>query len=153
MKTGNLLVGRYNGCMFLRKCRRKGHDYWALVESFRSERGPRQRVVAYLGEMEAALRKGVEAAADERPRIVQRALFDEELEPDWQEIDTRRLRVERPREFGSWWVGLWLLEKLGLPEFFDRQMPRGKVEIPWPVMAMLLTLCRLCCPSSELAIA
>ena len=44
--------------MYLRRCYRnkdgKRHGYWALVESYRSSRGPRQRVVAYLGEMDAA---------------------------------------------------------------------------------------------------
>ena len=39
--------------MYLRRCYRnkdgKRHGYWALVESYRSSRGPRQRVVAYLG--------------------------------------------------------------------------------------------------------
>ena len=37
--------------MFIRQCYRKKngkrHAYWALVESYRSERGPRQRVVAW----------------------------------------------------------------------------------------------------------
>ena len=40
--------------MYMRKCgRRVGSerkDYWQLVESYRTERGPRQRVVAYLGD-------------------------------------------------------------------------------------------------------
>jgi len=44
--------------MYLRRCYRnkdgKRHGYWALVESYRSSRGPRQRGVAYLGEMDAA---------------------------------------------------------------------------------------------------
>jgi hypothetical protein len=26
--------------------------YWALVESYRSERGPRQRIVAWLGQLD-----------------------------------------------------------------------------------------------------
>ncbi len=37
--------------MFIRPCYRnkdgKRHAYWALVESYRTQRGPRQRVVAY----------------------------------------------------------------------------------------------------------
>ena len=41
--------------MFLRRYRRtkngKTHAYFALVESFRTERGPRQRIVAQLGEL------------------------------------------------------------------------------------------------------
>ena len=42
--------------MFIRPCYRKKngkrHAYWALVESYRTERGPRQRVVAYLGQLD-----------------------------------------------------------------------------------------------------
>ena len=41
--------------MFLRRIRRKkrgeNYDYWALVECVRTERGPRQRVVATLGKV------------------------------------------------------------------------------------------------------
>lgn len=41
--------------MFLRRNRRcKGgvvHEYWTLVESMRTSRGPRQRVVATLGKL------------------------------------------------------------------------------------------------------
>ena len=41
--------------MFLRRYTRnkdgKAHTYYALVESLRTEAGPRQHVVAYLGEL------------------------------------------------------------------------------------------------------
>src|SRR6478609_10143489 len=41
--------------MFLRRCSRnkdgKAHTYYALVESVRTDAGPRQHVVAYLGEL------------------------------------------------------------------------------------------------------
>ena len=53
--------------MYLRRCYRqkdgKRHAYWALVESYRTARGPRQRVVAYLGEMDEAGRLGVRQRA------------------------------------------------------------------------------------------
>ena len=53
--------------MFLRRCskRYKGrrHSYWTLVESVRTGRGPRQRVVAYLGEMDESGRLGLAQAA------------------------------------------------------------------------------------------
>src|SRR5215467_4792527 len=43
--------------MFLRRYRRskdgKTHTYFALVESVRTDAGPRQRVVAHLGELSA----------------------------------------------------------------------------------------------------
>jgi len=47
-------IRRMSG-MYVRRCYRqkngKRHAYWALVESYRTARGPRQRVVAYLGEL------------------------------------------------------------------------------------------------------
>jgi len=48
--------------MFLRRCERtksgKNHVYWALVESYRTTDGSRQRVVAYLGELRKSERDG-----------------------------------------------------------------------------------------------
>jgi len=53
--------------MYLRRCYRakdgKRHAYWALVKSVRTVRGPRQQVVAYLGEMDEAGRVGIRQAA------------------------------------------------------------------------------------------
>jgi len=49
--------------MYLRRCFRrkdgKRHAYWALVESYRTNRGPRQHVVAWLGVMDEQGRLGV----------------------------------------------------------------------------------------------
>ena len=49
--------------MFLRKCRQRknGQDYayWQLVESYRTQSGPRQRIVAHLGDMDECGRLGV----------------------------------------------------------------------------------------------
>ena len=46
--------------MFLRRCIRKKngkpHSYWALVESYRTARGSRQRLVAYVGELRQSAR-------------------------------------------------------------------------------------------------
>ncbi len=48
--------------MFLRRCKRKKngkqHTYRALVESYRTARGSRQRVVAYLGELKSNEQSG-----------------------------------------------------------------------------------------------
>src|SRR5215510_13695957 len=143
--------------MYLRRCRRtkaaREHVYWQLVESHRTGRGPRQRVVAYLGDLAPAAREGVLAAAEGRTGLWQRLLFEEDLEPEWAEIDTRRVRVERGREFGAWWVGLHLLEQLGLTTFLQETVSPGAEEVPWSLMALVLVLCRLCHPSSELQIA
>ena len=74
--------------MYVRRCYRKiegkRYAYWALVESYRTERGPRQRVVAYLGAQDKAGRLGVKRVADGNGRCRQRRLFDD-VEPEWVE--------------------------------------------------------------------
>ncbi len=129
----------------------KIHRYWALVESYRTERGPRQRVVAWLGEMDEAGRLGVERVA-EGTLGYQQNLFVK-TEPEWVEIDVKRVRVEHVVDFGGPWLGLELMQWLGLDQFFLEYVAGGREEIPWAIMAEVLVLCRLCHPSSELHIA
>ncbi|MFH1624624.1 MAG: IS1634 family transposase [Pseudomonadota bacterium] len=114
----------------------KAHHYWALVESYRTERGPRQRVVAWLGEMDKAGRLGVEHAA-EGTAAFQQHLF-EETEPEWVEVDVKRVRIEHVVDFGGPWLGLELTHCLGLDQFFQEHVPGGREEISWAVMADLL---------------
>ncbi len=75
------------------------------------------------------------------------------MRPQWVEVDVKRVRVENRRDFGGPWLGLQLVEQLGLKDFLDRTIPSGREEIPWSLMALVLVLCRLCNPSSELHIA
>jgi transposase len=142
--------------MYLRRCYRKKdgkrHGYWALVESYRSSRGPRQRVVAYLGEMDAAGRLGIQQQAAGVAAVAQRGLF-RDVEPQWVEVDLKRIAIERKRAFGGPWIGLELCRQVGLVDFLEQALPTGREEIPWPVMALILILARLCDPSSELRIA
>jgi Transposase DDE domain len=142
--------------MYLRRCYRKKdgkrHGYWALVESYRSSRGPRQRVVAYLGEMDAAGRLGIHQQAAGTVAVAQRGLF-RDVEPQWVEVDLKGIAVERKRAFGGPWIGLELCRQVGLIDFLERTLPAGREEIPWPVMAQILILARLCDPASELHIA
>lgn len=143
--------------MYLRRCYRakdgKRHAYWALVQSIRTERGPRQRLVAYLGEMDASGRLGIKEAAEGRRASRQAKLFDSSAVPRWVEVDTRQVRVERGRSFGGPWLGLQLIGKLELGELLERLIPQGREDIPWALMSLVLVLCRLCEPSSELHIA
>jgi transposase len=139
--------------MYLRRCYRnkdgKRHAYWALVESHRTARGPRQRVVAWLGELDE---QGRLAVRQKDEAGYQRNLFDDE-EPEWIEIDLKRIAVERTRRFGGSWLGLELLRKLGLDAFITQAIRGGREDVPWAVMAMVLVLGRLCDPSSELHLA
>jgi len=142
--------------MFIRPCYRrkdgKRHAYWALMESYRTERGPRQRVVAYLGQLDEPHRLGVKEAAEGKQGPRQKRLFDD-VRPQWVEVDVKRLRVENRKDFGGPWLGLELIDQLGLKEFLDRTIPTGREEVSWSLMALVLVLCRLCNPSSELHIA
>jgi len=139
--------------MFLRPCYRKKngkrHAYWALVESYRTARGPRQRVVAYLGQVDSATRRGVKRAGGQ---VDAPSLFAPD-DAEYVEVDVKRVRVERCLDFGGPWLGWQILQKLDLPDFLDEIMPPGREQVPWPMMAAVLVLCRLCEPSSELHIA
>ena len=92
--------------MFLRRCRQssggKSYSYWKLIESVRTARGPRQRVVAYLGNVPESRRAGVAEAANER-REDSSSLFDSgaSAEREFVEVDSDRLRVENLRSFGG----------------------------------------------------
>lgn len=143
--------------MFLRRCYRqhegKRYAYWALVEAYRTEAGPRQRVVSYLGLQDQEGRVAVERSL---LGAAPPSLFEAQsaaTQPVWVAIDLERVRVERGREFGGAWLGLQLAERLGLPEFLRDTLPAGQEEIPWALMALVLVLGRLCEPGSELSLA
>ncbi len=137
---------------YFRTANGKRRAYWALVESYRSERGPRQRVVAYLGRLNEAGRLGVREAALERSGEQQQTLF-EEPEPEWVEVNASAVRVEKCRQFGGPWLALELIKTLGLDAFLQKTIPSGREDVPWSVMALVLVISRLCEPSSELSIA
>ena len=147
--------------MFIRPCYRriqgKRQPYWALVESYRTDRGPRQRTVAWLGRLKQSERNGVKLAAlgKQKSPYAQLQLFDEvgQIEPEWVEIDTANVRVENQLEFGGAWLALELIRQLRLDDLFESVIPQGKEDIPWAKVAIVLIICRLCNPSSELHIA
>lgn len=146
--------------MFIRPCFKtkngKRHAYWALVESYRTERGPRQRVVAYLGQLDEEGRLGVRDAADEsrRGKDTQRKLFCKDApQPRYVEVDARGVRVENCRSFGGPWLAWQLIQRLGLDSFLRKTIPAGDVDIPWSLVSLVLVIARLCHPSSELHIA
>ena len=143
-------------------------DYWALVESYRTQAGPRQRIVSWLGKLDEAGRLGVEhAARDEsssahgstRAKLRQLPLFDQSLEdeqpvaPQWVEVDASRVRIENCRQFGGPWLALEMVRQLKLDEFLQQVIPSGRESVPWWRSVLILIVARLCEPSSELYIA
>lgn len=149
--------------MFLRRnCRRssgESYEYWTLVESIRTQRGPRQRIVAALGKM-PGLNKEERIGWEEIKRTLNgepkptNTFFEKEPDiPSWTTVDIRRVKVERLRQFGDVYLGLTLWKKLKLDDIFAKFQTWGREDIGWDVMFCVLTLARFCNPSSELAIA
>src|SRR5215468_6863885 len=91
--------------MFLRRYSRtkegKTHTYYALVESVRTEAGPRQHVVAYLGEL-----NDDQVSAPDDPDVVR--------------IRLGSVGWTNARRFGDIWLGLWLWKLLDLDAIVDR---------------------------------
>lgn len=150
------------------KLRKNGetYEYWRIVESVRTESGPRHRTIAWLGK-EPGIDKEEkvgweeitrELSGKERSGFIQGDLFsdrssDSLCKPDWATIDLSQVRVERLRRFGDVYLALILWRRMGLDRFFKKRMNNGKEEIPWRLMACLLCVARFCEPSSELSIA
>lgn len=155
--------------MFLRRCDRrkngKQHTYWALVESYRTAKGSRQRVVAYLGELKAGdqdgwAKLGAHLEGDVRPRRPQLSLFDPPrssatpcpLDDEPVKVRLCDIRLERLRDFGDVWLAWGLWRMLELDELLEREIESGREEISWGTVAAILTIARFCEPASELHI-
>jgi transposase len=149
--------------MYLRRNRKQknGADYdcWTLVESVRTPRGPRQRIVATIGKL-PGLDREERIGWDEIGRILsgkprpEPGLFQQvEDPPSWATVNVSDVSVERLRHFGDVYLGLLLWNRVGLADFCRENIPVGREEIPWSIMAALLVLARFCAPSSELQIA
>jgi hypothetical protein len=147
------------GTMYLRRCRQHStsgtYSYWKLVESVRTARGPRQRVVAYLGELDEAGRLGMRQAATgaEGAEATPPLFADGTPAPRWVAIDTSRIDVENIRGFGGPWLALQVIDQLDLRGFLARVMPPGREAISWDIMSLVLVILRLLEPSSELRMA
>jgi transposase len=134
------------------------YGYWSLVESVRTARGPRQRIVATIGKL-PGLDKEERVGWEEVSRILtgkprQDSFFEKTEEaPSWATVDINRVSVERLRSFGDIYLALLLWHRLGFDDCCKEQMLEGREEIPWSIMACILAVARFCAPSSELQIA
>ncbi len=160
--------------MFIRQCHRikngRRHAYWALVESYRTASGPRQRVVAWLGKLDEAGRLGVRQTAeavadgngDEPAPMVDRSQpfgrqmrfeFDDDasaVTPRWVEVNAAGVRVENLRQFGGPWMALHLIRTLQLDTFLSNAIPEGRELVGWNISSLILIIARLLEPASEL---
>ena len=152
--------------MFLRRYSRtkegKTHTYYALVESVRTEAGPRQHVVAYLGELNHDQQRRWQRTVglyNRQGDYQQLRLFpddDQVSAPD--DPDVVRIRLgsvgwTNARRFGDIWLGLWLWKLLDLDAIVDRHVPQGKETIRPADIVAIEVINRLCGPCSEFALA
>ena len=151
--------------MYLRRHRRTVNDtpyeYWTLVESCRTARGPRQHTVATLGKL-PGLDEQVHAGWESVDDLLAGRTPARQLEltgpaqsapPLWREVEVRGVRVERVREFGEVYLALSLWRRLGLHTLLNELMPSGREDVPWERIACLLTVARFCAQPSELGVA
>jgi transposase len=154
--------------MFLRRNRRtvngEIYEYWTLVRTVRTTKGPRQEVVATLGKppgLDNSARRGWEEVAallDGRCGAPEQTQFGKPLSPSpagpqWTPVDVRGLRVERVRDFGQIYLALSLWRRLGLHTLLAELIEPGKEEVAWEWIACILTVARFCDQKSELEVA
>lgn len=150
--------------MFLKRLERrkngKGHTYWALVESIRTVKGSRHRVVAYLGELKKSEKNGwaqlcwrLNKEQRPEPSLFDPPPYDDPEDDEPVLVKLKGIRLQRLRDFGDVWLALGLWRLLGLDRLLSRLMPSGREEVSWEAVAAILTIGRFCEPSSELHIA
>jgi transposase len=153
--------------MFLRRNRRliggESYEYWTLVKTVRTAKGPRQEIVATLGKepgLESRARHGWEEVGDlleGRASASQQGQLGQPVSaspaPQWAQVDLGGVRVERVRDFGQVYLALSLWRRLGLHTLLRELIASGREEVPWELTACILTLARFCGQKSELEVA
>jgi len=152
--------------MFLRRYRRtkdgKVHTYFALVESVRTDAGPRQHVVAHLGELNYDEERRWQRTVifyNRQGDTQQLRLFpdDDDIplpdDPDIVRVRLREVGWANARRFGDVWLARWLWQYLGLDRIVERHVPQGKETIPPAGIVAIEVINRLCQPCSEFALA
>jgi transposase len=136
----------------------KEHRYFSIVESRRvSRRRVVHRAVVYLGEIndsqQAAWRKTLEVFDEKQQEFATLSLFPDDREitadVDVLQVKLGEMQLERPRAFGSCWLGCELWRQLKLDEFWQSKLPEGREAVPWEKVLRLLVVNRLLDPGSE----
>jgi Transposase DDE domain len=149
--------------MFLRRCQRrragKIHTYWALVESYRTKKGSRQRVVTYLGELRPSERSGwaelgqrLDGHRRPRPSLFDPPAADQPESDEPVLVNLKGIRLEHLRDFGDVWLALGLWRLVELDVLLERLLPKGREDVAWSLVVAILVIARFCEPSSELHI-
>src|SRR4029077_19573847 len=152
--------------MFLRRYHRtkdgKTTTYYALVESVRTPDGPRQRVVAHLGELNHDQQRRWQRTVvfhNRQGEAQQLRLFPEDADPALDDDpDVVRIRLSKvawtnARNFGDIYLARWLWRYVQLDAIVDRHLPLGKHTVRPADIVAIEVINRLCAPCSEFALA
>jgi len=124
--------------MFFRRYQRtkqgKTHTYFALVESIRTDAGPRQHVIAHLGDSITIRSDAGNAPSFFNNRQAMRNNSVSLLKTSTslaRRSRHRRVRLDgvmwtNARRFGDVWLARWLWQFLGLDDIIQRHMPQAK---------------------------
>ena len=150
----------------------KTYRYWKLVENVRTDTGPRQQVVAHLGdlsnftaadwqtlagrmgepEMAAALQRRVRQGGRQgRPpkwTVEDRSASASDAS-DVVSIRLSETSWREPVAFGDVYAALVLWKRLGLAELLGARMNGTAAKVPWPAVAALIAVNRLVEPMPE----
>ncbi|MGD2108174.1 MAG: IS1634 family transposase [Phycisphaerae bacterium] len=143
--------------MYLRKYQRtkdgKRHAYFALVESRRTERGPRQHIVAQLGELTEDQQRRWQRTAvfhtrhdegQELPLFIDATDAPPSPDPDVVRIRLGKVGWTNARAFGDVWLGWQLWRKLNLDKIVARHVKSGREDVPAATMVAIEVISRLC---------
>jgi hypothetical protein len=151
--------------MFLRRYSRnkngKMHVYFALVESTRTDAGPRQRVVAHLGELNHTQERRWQRTVvcyNRQGDAQEMLLFPDDDTPFPDEPNVARIRLDKVgwtngRRFGDVWLARWLWQLLQLDQIVTRHIPQQQETVAPVDVVALEVINRLCQPCSEFALA
>jgi transposase len=159
-----MLVTQEVGMFLRRHCRTKNgkpHVYFALVESVRTDAGPRQRVVAHLGELNHEQERRWQRTAtfyNRQGDSQQLLLFPDDDTPLPDEPNVARIRLDKVawtngRRFGDVWLARWLWQFLELDQIVARHVPHNQETVAPADVIAIEVINRLCQPCSEYALA
>src|ERR1700716_963256 len=151
--------------VFLRCYRRsvagKKLTYYALVESVRTPEGPRQRVVAHLGELNHDQERRWQRTVvfyNLQGQAQELCLFPDDDTPIPDDANVARVRLDKVgwnngRRFGDVWLARWLWQLLELDQIVACHVPQHKETIAPADIVAIEVINRLCGPCSEFALA
>jgi transposase len=151
--------------MFLRRYHRtkngKKHVYFALVESVRTDAGPRQRIVAHLGELNHDQEERWQRTIvfyNRQGQAQELRLFPDDTTPFPDDANVVRVRLDtigwsNGRRFGDLWLARWLWQLLELDKILARHVPQDKETVAPADIVAIEVINRLCQPCSEFALA